>query len=136
MASKQSPSTSTYMVKEQGPMPQQQNSAHGNSDVNTSSTPNPALSHAVPKYVTDVAELISASAETRRMFLTEVTRTCLEAAKEARDSCQMTSSQLRQPTTNTSTTSTRTIFSPSSSSDTATKPVTAVYNTSGTEMKR
>ena len=47
----------------------------------TSSTPNPALSHAVPKYVTDVAELISASAESRRMFLTEVTRTCLEAAK-------------------------------------------------------
>ena len=43
---------------------------------------------------------------------------------------------MRQPTTNTSTTSTRTIFSTSSSSDTATKPVTAVYNTSGTEMKR
>ena len=37
---------------------------------------------------------------------------------------------------NTSTASTRTIFSTSSSSDTATKPVTAVYNTSGTDMKR
>ena len=38
--------------------------------------------------------------------------------------------------TNTNTTSTRTIFSTSSSSDTATKPVTAVFNTSGVEMKR
>ena len=80
------------MVKEKGSMPQQQNTAHGNSDVITSSTPIPALSHAVPKYVTDVAELISASAESRRMFLTEVTRTCLEAPKKDRDSNQMTSS--------------------------------------------
>ena len=43
MASKQSASTSTFMVKEQGPMSLQQNTVHGNSDVNTSSTPNPAL---------------------------------------------------------------------------------------------
>ena len=92
MASKQSPSTFTYIVKEQGPMPQQQNTVHGNPHMNISSTPNPALSHAVPKYVTDVAELISASAESRRMFLTEVTRTCLEAAKKEKDSHQMTSS--------------------------------------------
>ena len=99
-------------------------------------TPNPALSHAVPKYVTDVAELISASAESRRMFLTEVTRTCLEAAKKDQaDSHQMTSSRLGQPPTNTNTTSTRTIFSTSSSSNTATKPVTAVFNTSGAGMK-
>ena len=73
-------------------MPQQQNTAHGNPDVNILSTPPPALLHAVPKYVTDVAELISASAESRRMFLTEVTRTCLEAAKKEKDSHQMTSS--------------------------------------------
>ena len=79
------------MVKEQGPMPQQQNTAHGNSDVITLSTPNPALLHAVPKYVTDVAELISASAESRRMFLTEVIRTCLEAARKGRNSNQMSS---------------------------------------------
>ena len=70
------------------------------------------------------------------MFLTEVTRTCLEAAKKDKaDSNQMTSLQLGQPPTNTNTTSTRTIFSTSSSSNTATKPVTAVFNTSGTEMK-
>ena len=48
----------------------------------------------------------------------------------------MTSLQLRQTTTNTSTTSARTIFNTSSSSDTATKRVAAVYNPSGTEMKR
>ena len=128
MASKQSPSTSTFIEKGQGPMLQQPNTAHGNPDVSIISPSNPALSHAVPKYVTDVAESISASAESRRMFLTEVTRTCLEAAKkDRRDSHQMTSLQLGQLTT----TSTRT-----SSSNTATKPVTAVYNTSGTEMKR
>ena len=118
-------------------MPQQPNTAHDNPDVITTSAPNPALSHAVPKYVTDVVELISASAESRRMFLMEVTRTCLEAAKKDnkdRDSHQMTSSQLGQPATNT--TGTRTIFSTSLSSDTATKPVTAVFNTSDTEMKR
>ena len=95
MASKQSPSTITFIVREQGPMPQQQNTAYGNSYVITSSTPNPALSHAVPKYVTDIAELISvisASAESRRVFLTEVTRTCLQAAKKDRDSHQMASS--------------------------------------------
>ena len=74
-------------------MPQQPNTTHGNSDVTTISAPNPALSHTVPNYVIDIAELISASAESRRMFLTEVTRTCLEAAKKDKaDSHQMTSS--------------------------------------------
>ena len=95
MASKPSPSTSTFIVKGQGPIPQQPNTAHGNPDVTTTSTPNPALSYAVPKNVTDVAELISASAKSRRMFLTEVTITCLEAAKKDkrdRDSLQMSSS--------------------------------------------
>ena len=131
MASKQSPST--YIVKGQDPMPQQPSTAHGNSDVSTTSAPNPALSHAVPEFVTDVAELISALAESRQMFLTEVTRTCLEAAKkEKRDLHQMTSAQLGQLFT----ASTRTTLNTSSSSDTVTKPVTAVYNTSGTEMKR
>ena len=48
----------------------------------------------------------------------------------------MTSLQLGQPITNINTTSTRTIFSTSSSSNTATKPVTAVFNTSGAEMRR
>ena len=133
MASKLSASTSTLMVKEQVPMPQLQNIADGKSDVITSSTPNPAPSYTVPKYVTDVAELISASAESRRMFLMEVTKRGLEAAKKDRDSNQMTSSQ---PTTNTTSSSTRTVFNTSTSSDTTTKPVTVVYNTSGAKMKR
>ena len=58
MASKQSPSTSTFIEEGQGPMPQLPITAHGNSDVPTTS----AHSYAVPKYVTDVARLISASA--------------------------------------------------------------------------
>ena len=67
------------------------------------------------------------------MFLTEVTRTCLEAAKKEKiDSHQMTSSQLGQPIT----TSARTTLNTSSSSGTATKPVTVVFNTSGAEMRR
>ena len=121
------------MIKEQGPMPQLQNTAHGKSDVITSSTLNSAPSHAVPRYVTDVAELISASAESRRIFLMEVTKKCLEAAKKDRDFNQMTSSQ---PTTNAPSSSTTTVFNTSTSSDTTTKHVTAVYNTSGAEMKR
>ena len=75
-------------------MPQLPNTAHGKPDVPTTS----AHSYAVPKYVTDVARLISASAESRRMFLTEVTRTCLEAAKKDKvDANQAITSQLVQP---------------------------------------
>ena len=133
MASKQSPSTSTFIEEGQGPMPQLPITAHGKSNVPTTS----AHSYAVPKYVTDVARLISASAESRRMFLTEVTRTCLEAAKKDKaDSHQMITLQLGQSITNANKTSTSTIFSTSTSSNTATKPVAAVHNTSGTEMKR
>ena len=51
-------------------MPQLPNTTHGKPDVPTTS----ALLYAVPKYVTDVAKLISASVESRQMFLTEVTR--------------------------------------------------------------
>ena len=75
MASKPSPSTSTFIEEGQGTKPQVQ---HGNSDVVTAST----HSYVVPKYVTDVATLIATSAESRQMFLTEVTRACLEAAKK------------------------------------------------------
>ena len=90
MASKQSPSTSTFIEEGQGPMPQLPITAHGKSDVPTTSV----HSYAVPKYVTDVARLISASAESRRMFLTEVARSCLEAAKKDKaDSNQTIASQ-------------------------------------------
>ena len=71
------------------------------------------------------------------MFLTEVTRTCLEGAKKDKaESNQMTSLQLGQPPTNTNTTSKRTIFNTCTSSNTATKPVAAVFNISGGEMKK
>ena len=117
-------------------MPQQPNTAHGSLDVTTVSTPNPAHSHAVPKYVTDVAELISASAESRKMFLTEVTRTCLEAAKKDKaDSHQMIAEQLVQTPTNTNITGTKTIYSTSLSGNPTTKPVTPFFNTSGTVIK-
>ena len=61
MASKQSPSTSTFIEEGQGLMQQLPITAHGDSDVITTY----AHSYTVPKYVTDVARLISASAESR-----------------------------------------------------------------------
>ena len=84
MASKPSPSTSTFIEEGQGTKPQE---PHGNPDVATTS----AHSYVVPKYVTDVATLISASAESRKMFLTEVTRTCLKLLRKTR---QMQTKQL------------------------------------------
>ena len=75
MASKPSPNTSTFIGEGQSTNPQ---TSHGNPDVTTTS----AHSYVVPKYVTDVATLIATTPESRKMFLTEVTRVCLEAAKK------------------------------------------------------
>ena len=95
MASKPSPCTSTFIEEGQGTKPQV---PHGNPDVPTTS----AHSYAVPKCVTDVATLISASVESSKMFLTEVTRTCLEAAKTDREDINKAiASQLVQTPTNT-----------------------------------
>ena len=70
------------------------------------------------------------------MFLTEVTRTCLEEArKDKADSNQRISSQIVQPPTNTNITGTKTIYSTSLSVNPTTKPVTPFFNTSGTTMK-
>ena len=130
MASKPSPNTSTFIEEGQGPM---QPILHGNPDVATTS----AHSYAVPKYVTDVATLISASAESRKMFLTEVTRTCLEAAKKDRvDANQAIASQLVQTPTNTNITGTKTVYSISLSGNPTTTPVMPFFNTSGTTMKK
>ena len=129
MASKPSPSTSTLIEEGQDTKPQV---IHGNPDVATTS----AHSYAVPKYVTDVATLISASVESRKMFLTEVTRTCLEAAKKDKaDANQAIASQLVQLPTNTNITGTKTIYSTSSYGNPTTKPVTPIFNISGTTMK-
>ena len=130
MASKPSPSTNTFIEEGQGTKPQ---APHGNSDVVTAS----AHSYVVPKYVTDVASLIATSAESRNMFLSEVTRTCLEAVKKDKaDANQAIASQLVQPPTNTNITGTKTIYSTSSYGNPATKPVTPIFNTSGTTIRK
>ena len=129
MASKPSPSTSTF-IEGQGTKPQVQ---HGNPDVATTS----AHSYVVPKYVTDVATLIATTPESRKMFLTEVTRICLEVArKDKAEANQAITSQMVQPPTNTNMTGTKTIYSTSSYGNPSTKPVTLIFNTSGSTMKK
>ena len=66
----------TFIEEEQAPMPL---NPYGNPDVATKFV----YSNVFPKYVTDVATvtLISVSEEFRKMFLTEVTITCLEARR-------------------------------------------------------
>ena len=130
MASKPSLNTSTFIEGEQSTKPP---TSHGNSDVATTS----AHSYVVPKYVTDVATLIATTPESRKMFLTEVTRVCLEAAKKDKaEADQAVTSQLVQTPTNTNTTGTKTIYSTSSYGNPTTKPVTLMYNTSGAWMKK
>ena len=130
MASKPSPSTNTFIEEGQGTKPQAQ---YGNPDVATTS----AHSYVVPKYVTDVATLIATTPESRKMFLTEVTRVCLEAAKKDKaEANQAIASQLVQPPTNTNITGTKTIYSTSSYGNPTSKPVTPMFNTSGTGMKK
>ena len=84
MASKPSTSTTTSTTAKQDPMPPPQSTAPGmkESDVTpTSSTPKPVPTSIVQKYVTDAAEMISASPATRKMFLAEVFKKCNEVAK-------------------------------------------------------
>ena len=93
--------TNTFIEEGQGTKSQ---IPYGNPDVATTS----AHSYVVPKYVTDVATLIATSAESRNMFLSEVTRACLEATKKDKaDTNQSIASQLVQPPTNTNTTGTK-----------------------------
>ena len=88
------------------------------------------------KYVTDVASLIATSAESRNMFLSEVTRTCLEAVKKDKaDANRAIASQLVQLPTNTNLTGTK-VYSTSSYGNPTTKPVTHIFNTSGTTTKK
>ena len=156
MASKQSANTSMTKGSSSSvdPMLSTPTTIHGKTSVAiTSSTPNPAPTSAVHKYVTDVAELISASANTRKIFLTEVTKKCLEMAKKENDSKQQSPVKLPQfvtypnyghgqilprkesdvldkradhyalPTTNTTSSITSTVISTSTSGDTVTSPV-------------
>ena len=129
MASKPSPSTNTFIEAGQGTKPQ---APHGNSDVATTS----AHSYVVPKYVTDVATLIATSVESRNMFLSEVTRTCLEAVtKDKADADQAIASQLVQPPTKYQLSrciSIQYLFLWKPTYQT----VTPIFNTSGTTMKK
>ena len=130
IASKPSLNTSTFIEGGQTTKP---STSDGNSDVATTS----AHSYVVPKYVTDVATLIATTPESRKMFLTEVTRVCLEAAKKDKaEADQAATSQLVQTPTNTNTTGTKTIYSTSSYGNPTTKPVKPMYNISGAWMKK
>ena len=58
------------------------------------------------------------------------------AKKDKADANQAIASQLVQPPTNTNITGTKTIYSTSSYGNPTTKPVTLIFNTSGTTMKK
>ena len=75
MASNPSANTTTSTTAKQDPMPSQQSTAHGKKESGvtvTSSTPNPAPTSLIQKYVTDAAEIISATPAYRKMFIAEV----------------------------------------------------------------
>ena len=91
MASKQSANTSTSTAAKQDLRSPKPSTAHGKKKSGvavTSSTLNPVPTSAVQQYLADAAELILTSPDTRRMFLTEVTKKCLELAKKERESTQ------------------------------------------------
>ena len=122
MASKPSLNTSIFIGREQTARP---STSHGNSDVATTS----AHSYVVPKYVTDIATLIATTPESRKMFLMEVTRVCLEAAKKDKTEADLAAaSPMVQTPTNTSTTGTKPAYSTSTYGNPSTKPIAPTYN--------
>ena len=130
MASKPSLNTSTFIGREQTAKP---STSYGNADVATTS----AHSYVVPKYVTDVATLIATTPESRKMFLAEVTRVCLEAAKKDKAEADQTAASSRiQTPTHTDTTGTKPTYSTSTYGNSSTKPLASTYNTSGAWMKK
>ena len=81
MASKPSINATRSTTTEQDPMPSQQNTAHDQKESGvtvTSSTPNSAPTSVVQRYVTDAAEIISASPAYRRMFIAEVFKNAMK----------------------------------------------------------
>ena len=88
MASKPSKTTPTSTTAKPDPISQPHNTVPGkkNSDATpTLSTPKPAPTSVVQQYVTDAAEMISLSPTSRRIFLTGVTKKCLEVAKQEKE---------------------------------------------------
>ena len=89
MASKPSTHITTSTTAEQDPMPSQQSTAHGKKESSvavTSSTPNPVPTSIVQRYVTDAAEIISATPAYRKMFIIEVFRKFNEIAQWGKES--------------------------------------------------
>ena len=87
MESKPSKSTPTSTTAKQDPILHPPNTALGKKldATPTLSTPKPAPTSVVHQYVTDAAEMISSTPLTRRLFLTEVTKMCLERAKQQKE---------------------------------------------------
>ena len=88
MASKPSKTTptSTIVRPDQVSQPQNVAFAQKNSDATpTISTPNPAPTSVAQYYVTDAARLISSSSTSRKTFLDEVAKKCLEVANQGKE---------------------------------------------------
>ena len=88
MESKPSKTTPTSTTAKQDPILHPPNTAPGKKKLDaipTLSTPKPAPTSVVQQYVTDAAEIISSTPLTRRLFLTEVTKMCLERAKQQKE---------------------------------------------------
>ena len=102
MASKPSTNTTTSTTTEQDPMPPQQSTVHGKKESGvtvTSSMPNPAHTSVVQKYVTDAAEIISASPAYRRMFIAKVFGKCNEIAQWEKNTVKTSPKLPRPPST-------------------------------------
>ena len=78
------PSTNTVTSTEQDPCTVSVSGKKESDETPTSSTPNPAPTSVVQKYVTDAAKIIASSPTFRRKFITEVSqcKKCIEAANE------------------------------------------------------
>ena len=96
------PSTNTVTSTEQDPMPSQQSAFPGKNESDetpTSSTPNPAPTSVVQKYVTDTAEIVSATPAYRKMFIAEVFRKYNEITQGEKESGKTSSELPRSSTT-------------------------------------
>ena len=106
MASKPSKTTPTSPTAKPDPISQPHNTVPGRKNSTpTLSTPKPTPTSVVQQYVIDAAEMISLSPTSRRMFLTEVTKKCLEVAKQEKEAGRpfpelrrkLTTSPMKQP---------------------------------------
>ena len=104
MASKPSKTTPTSTIVRPDQISQPQNIVPGQKEMNsdatsTISTPNPVPTSAVQQYVTDATRLISSSPTSRKMFLDEVAKKCLEVANQEKEAGRPVPEPRRRPTT-------------------------------------